>query len=253
MTIIESPKNKIIKYINQLPSKKSSTHFIMEGEKYINDAPPHIEIESYVVSATFASNIDISRYAQDVYVVKDSLFKTISDTITPSGIMAICKKQAPSLQSLLAKKPSFVLVLEDLKDPGNLGTIIRTAEAANVDFIVLTKNSVDVYNRKVLRSTAGAIFYIPIVQNADIKDMASLKEAGFTLVSSSLCASQHHYDLDMTKNIAIVIGNEATGLSEKMFDITQQRVKIPMLGKSESLNASVAAGILIYEVLRQRV
>ena len=249
---IESNTNKIVKYVRALDKKRDNIHYIIEGERYIKNAPSHIEIDSYFVSETYAKSNHIEETKADVYIVKDSVFKTMASTINPSGMLALCKKNIKTLTDLLDKGPNCVLILENLQDPGNMGTIIRTAEAFGVDFVAITKNSVDVYNRKVLRATAGAIFHISIVQDIDLTDIQLIKDNGLELCVTSLDAVKYHTQIDFSKKNAIVIGNEANGVSENLKAMSNTLVKIPMVGKSESLNASVAASLILYESFKGR-
>ena len=145
------------------------------------------------------------------------------------------------------------MALDDVQDPGNLGTIIRTLDAAGIDSLILSKGCADVYNPKVVRSTMGAIFRVDTKYVDDLKsELLSLKEKGYNVITTSLKTNKYIYDIDFSKKTVIVIGNESNGVSKEIFDISDEMVKIPMLGKTESLNASVAAGVIIYECVRQK-
>lgn len=260
MILIESLDNKIIKYIKALDTKKGRekyNKFIIEGEKYISSIPKVWDIECYIFSESMSYKIDLRKYSSraQVYIIKDNTFKTITDTVTPQGALAICTKLEYKLENILiSEKPLFLLLLEELNDPGNLGTIIRTAESAGVCGVIISSSSVDIYNKKVLRATAGAIFYIPIIQGIDIISCCQLlKTRGIKLFSTHLKGEQYPYNLNFNEDCAIIIGNEARGLSDNILKVTDNIVKIPMIGSSDSLNASVAGGILLYEVVRQRL
>ena len=152
------------------------------------------------------------------------------------------------------KKNGFYVICEEINDPGNLGTVIRTAHAAGVDGVILSKGSVDLYNSKVLRSTMGSVFKIPVVQDADIKETADLMHKyGIKLFAAHLKGKKQHYEANYTKGCAFMLGNEARGLSEESAAICDELIKIPMPGGAESLNASVAAAVLIYEAVRQKL
>ena len=147
----------------------------------------------------------------------------------------------------------IILVLDNIQDPGNLGTIIRTADSCNLKQIVITKATADPYNSKVLRSTMGAIFRVNIIESEDIVDsLLEMKDNGFEIVTTSLQTENLIYDVDYRKKV-IIIGNEANGVEEKVENISDIKVKIPMLGKTESLNASVATGIILYEYVRKKI
>lgn len=149
------------------------------------------------------------------------------------------------------KEADYVIALDGIQDPGNLGTIIRTVDSANLKQIIVSKNTVDAYSPKVIRSTMGAIYRVNIIEVQDLEDvLKKLSNQGFDTVVTSLDTDNSIYDIDYSKKI-VVIGNEANGVSPNIMKMAKYKVKIPMLGKTESLNASVAAGIMIYEYVRQ--
>lgn len=188
-----------------------------------------------------------------VYNIPDKLLRQLTNTETPQGLVAVAKMQDTNISELRAKENLFLLVLDRLQDPGNMGTIVRTAEAAGVDAIVLTKGSVDPYNSKTLRATMGAIFHIPIIQcNDDRQWLDFVKEKGVRIFASGLKGSVDYCKPSYEGNIAIVIGNEANGVSEELLNLADSVVKIPILGRVESLNASIAAAILIYKAVEFR-
>lgn len=154
----------------------------------------------------------------------------------------------------IIKKDGFYVIAEEMNDPGNLGTVIRTAHAAGADGVILSKGSVDLYNPKVLRSTMGSVFKIPVIQNADLAQVTDLmKRSGISIYAAHLKGKKLLYELDLKNGCAFMLGNEARGLSDKAADMCDELVKIPMPGNAESLNASVAAAVLIYEMVRQRL
>ena len=258
MAIIESSQNNIIKNIAALSQRKEREKqglFLAEGLRFVNEIPPHWEIYMYVLSESFAeknNNVNLRKDVKTV-IVNDKLFNSISDTQTPQGIIAICYQKTYNISELLKGENPFLLLTEQVQDPGNLGTIIRTADAAGVNGIILSKGTVDLYNPKVLRATMGSIFHVPIIQNADIFDTLSiLKENKILTLSAHLKGDKTPYSLNLKQPTAIIIGNEGNGISDEVSQKTSYLVKLPMLGKAESLNASIAAGILLYEVVRQR-
>ena len=258
--MLESRQNKIVKKIESLKNKRDRDKtglFVVEGERFVSEIPDKSLIDLVAFSETYAKNNDIEKYFENgnAFVISDAVFKYCSDTENPQGILAVCKKQEKSLKGIIKNKDNgFYIVAEELNDPGNLGTIIRTADASAVDGIILTRGSVDLYNPKVLRSTMGAIFHIDICQNCDISETVSmLKEKGVSVYAGHLKGEKYPYDLDLKKGTAFMIGNEARGLSDKATSLCDELVKIPIPGKAESLNASMAGGILMYEVVRQRL
>ena len=254
---IESFKNKIVKEIKQLKIKKYRTEkkvFIAEGLAFVDEIPPLRKVICYVFSKSFASKNNISFYEDKapVYILKDEIFDSLSDTKTPQGIMAVVEEKRYSAEKVIEKGDFFILC-EEIKDPGNLGTIIRTADACGASGVFLTKGSVDLYSGKVLRSTMGSIFHLPIIQNTDMENIMSLfKAKGIFTMGAHLQGQKTPYETDLKKPLAILIGNETKGLSDKISSLSDSLVKIPMPGRAESLNAAVAASILMYETLRQR-
>ncbi len=184
--------------------------------------------------------------------VSDEVFQLLSDTKSPQGILAVVRQKHYRFEDLLGKVP-LVMVLENLQDPGNLGTIIRTAEGAGVTGILMSRGTADLYNPKVTRSTMGSIFRMPFLYTDQLSvDIQRLKHAGVSVCAAHL-QGKNTYDRENYRGgTAFLIGNESKGLSDEISALADVRVKIPMEGKVESLNASVAAAILMYEASRQR-
>ncbi|NLJ87926.1 MAG: 23S rRNA (guanosine(2251)-2'-O)-methyltransferase RlmB [Epulopiscium sp.] len=261
--MIESIQNKHIKWLLALQKNRKNRMkeklFVVEGIKIIEEIPNDWEIVHVFVSnsfikenALFLNKIQINK--NNIIEVSDKLFNTISDTVTPQGVLAVCKQKMFSLNDVLSIKEGFFIILEEIQDPGNLGTIIRTADAAGVDAIFITKGSVDLYNPKVIRSTMGSIFHLPIFTDMDIDNLIEkLKDNNVSTLSAHLKANIYPYQYNFNKAIALLIGNEAKGIKDSTSKKTDMLLKIPMQGKAESLNAAVAAGILMYEVVRQRI
>lgn len=169
----------------------------------------------------------------------------------PQGILAVVEKNRKNPE--LDYNQDFILILDDVQDPGNLGTIIRTADSINLKQIIVSKGCGDVYNPKVVRSSMGAIFRVEILEKENLADeIKEIKRHGFKTMATDLATDSSIYDEKYTK-CAVVIGNEANGVSKQILDIVDQKIKIPMLGKTESLNASVATGIILYEYVRQKI
>ncbi|MDK2787229.1 MAG: methyltransferase, TrmH family [Epulopiscium sp.] len=264
--MIESMQNRHIKRLVGLQKSKKNRNkekaFVVEGIKIVEEIPKDWEIDSIFVASSFKKEnpsfldrISVHRHLSEneVIEVSDKIFNAISDTMTPQGVLAICRQKSFSLEKVLTNENGFYIILEDLQDPGNLGTIIRTGDALGADGIILTKGSVDLYNPKVIRSTMGSIFHLPILTDADINDLLNeLRIRNISTLSAHLKGEKYPYQCDLRKNIALIIGNEANGIKDSTAQKTDLLVKIPMPGKAESLNAAMAAGILMYEVLRQR-
>lgn len=258
--MINSSSNKMIKEISSLMKKSSLRRekglFIAEGLKIFSELDDK-SIDSIYISETAFMNLDlnIKKKLEDktYYLVSDRIFKSISDTISPQGILAICKQKKFLFEDVLSKKNICLLILETLQDPGNMGTIFRTAEAAGVDAIIMDKTSVDVYNPKVVRSAMGAISRISHIVVEDLQESINiLKENGIKIYAAHLDGKKYYDDIRYCCATAFLIGNESRGLSEDITKVADELIKIPLHGKAESLNASVAAAILMYEFERQR-
>lgn len=258
--MIESSSNNTYKYLRSLANKKyrdASKVFLVEGTRFIKEIPEKWEIEFFAVSESYSdenSTISLKERA-NVHIFSNSLFKKICETENSQGVLAVClQKQVEFSDFVPLDKKGFYLLCEDINDPGNLGTIIRTADAAGVSAVFLSRGCVDLYNTKVLRSTMGSVFNVPVYQNVDLQNLIlNLKEVDTAIFAAHLKGEVYHYDYNFKESCAFVVGNEARGISESLALSCDQYVKIPIVGKTESLNASIAAGIIIYEVLRQRM
>ena len=189
-------------------------------------------------------------------VVSDSIFETLSDTKTPQGILAIVKRLKYTMNDLMQvknQKAPHLVVLDNLQDPGNLGTIFRTAEAAGVTGILLSKDCVDVYNPKVIRSTMGAVFRMPFLYVEDLPEkIKELQKKSIKTYAAHLRGENAYDEEDYTTGCAFLIGNEGNGLRDEVADCADCLIRIPMEGEAESLNAAVAAAVLMFEAGRQR-
>lgn len=258
--MITSSQNNLVKRLKALKNKKNREKeqvFIAEGIRFINEIPIDFEVELFAASQSFAdkNNTENLENIARLFVFDDKIFDTICDTENTQGILAVCKQKKYSLNDIsnLCTEKDFVAVCEDINDPGNLGTIIRTADACGAKAVILTKGCVDVYNSKVLRSTMGSVFHLPIITDTETNEVLSfLKANDFTTFATFLGNSIEVYNADFNKKTAIFIGNEARGISDEVASKADCLVKIPMLGQAESFNASVAAGIVMYEAVRQK-
>lgn len=247
--VISSTKNEIFRVISKLYTpkyRKQYNQFVLEGERLVNDAFKNgADIDFVVICEEYDGKIP---QHDNVYVFDKKLFNELKDTVNSQGILAVAK---------INKKVDFnfdtsktVVYLDCVCDPGNMGTIIRTCDAAGVDAIVLSKGCVDIYNPKVVRSTMASIFNVPIID--DDNTLMNLKDEGFSLAGTYLGAEKSIYDIDFSKKCVIIIGNEANGISDEVLSICDQKIIIPMIGKCESLNAAVSCAVCVYEALRQK-
>lgn len=256
--MITSTSNRQVKQVMQLQKKAKARNemdcFVVEGLKMAAEVPTDKMIQGYL-SASFYEKHGIPHQLQNVEfeIVDDKVFAQMSDTKTPQGILCLVKQYHYSLEDILGKENPLVLVLEDLQDPGNVGTIFRTAEGAGVDGIILSKNSVDLYHPKTIRSTMGSIYRMPFLYTDDLNGVLDkIKKSGVRTYAAHLEGNNTYDKEDYQTGCAFLIGNEGNGLSEKTTQAADCKIRIPMEGKLESLNAAVATALLIYEVHRQR-
>ena len=258
MQVITSKDNEIVKEVKKLKEKKyrdQSNKFVIEGTRILADAiNENADIDIIVICEECVKNIEkkmmyeIAKY--NCIYVSEQVFNTMTDVTNPQGILAVIKRKNDLAN--INYNEEIIVVLDGIQDPGNLGTILRTIDSANLKQVVVSKQTADCYNPKVVRSTMGGIFRVNVIQSENlVKDLKTMQDNGFEIVVTSLNTETSVYGIDYTKKV-IVIGNEANGVSKSVQDVANIKVKIPMLGKTESLNASVAAGIMIYEYVRKK-
>lgn len=255
--MITSSSNPKLKTISQLNKKakfrKELGLYVVEGWKMYVEAPKNEIEQVYVAEHFLEKHPEILKEHPHCEVVQDKVFTAICDTQTPQGILCIMRRKQKDIKSLMKKKNPFLILLEDLQDPGNVGTILRTAEGAGVDGVIMTKNCVDIYNPKTIRSTMGSIYRVPFFLIEDMNELLNLLKKHEIKTYAAHLAGKNNYDQeDYTKGITIMIGNEGNGLSDSLAERADCLVKIPMCGQLESLNAAMAAGIFMYEAARQR-
>lgn len=257
--MITSTSNVQIKQITALLKKskerKAQKAFVIEGRKMFEEI---CQDKARVVKAYFSESYVKEQYGgkklPDVpyEIVADSVFTAMAETVTPQGVLAIVKMPEYSLEKMISDAGTLVL-LEDLRDPGNLGTIIRTAEAAGVSGVILSKESVDIYNPKVIRSTMGAVYRVPFLYAEDFFALLQeLRSRDIRLLAAHLKGEKTYDKADYSGKVGILIGNEANGLSGEAAELANEKVLIPMAGNVESLNAAVAAALLMYEAFRKQ-
>ena len=261
MQVISSKENELIKHIKKLKDKKErdiSNEYIIEGVKLIQEAiQEKAKIKQIIIceecekAEAIPKEImyEIARY-ECIYITK-KLYNYLTEVKTPQGILAVIEKE--SNEKNIDYTQEIIVALDGIQDPGNLGTILRTVDSIGLTQILVSKDTADSYNPKVVRSTMGAIFRVKIIECEDLeKTLKEIKRHKFEIVVTSLQTKNSIYDIDYKKKV-IVIGNEANGVQEKIQQLADKKVKIPMLGKTESLNASVATGIILYEYVRQKL
>lgn len=262
MQVISSKENEIIKNIKKLKEKKYrdlNNEYIIEGIKVIQEAiQENAKIKQIIICDDCEKNSNISQEMMyeiakyECIYVTNKIFTSLTDVKNPQGIMAIVEKNS-SKEEEIDYNQDVIVALDDLQDPGNLGTILRTVDSIGINQILVSKGTADSYNPKVVRSTMGAIFRVKIIECEDLeKTLKEIKKHKFEILVTSLQTENSIYDIKYNKKV-IVIGNEANGVEEKIQNMADVKVKIPMLGKTESLNASVATGIILYEYVRQKI
>ena len=270
MKLITSGENQIYKAVAQLKLKKyrdEQKKYLIEGPNLIREALQNGgEIETIIRSSEFpeedfeTEKLDPALTDAEVAVMSPGLFRKLSDTETPQGILAVVRKKVYSEEEFFAADPdrtyhkSNIIVLDRLQDPGNIGTILRTADAAGYMGAVLLKGTADIYSPKIVRAATGSLFRLPVLF-ADTPGQAVrlLKEHNRKIICTALSGSRYYYDVELAENAAVIIGNEGNGVCEEFLERSDIVVKIPMEGTVESLNAAVSAGIMMYESVRQRL
>lgn len=261
--MITSTSNQQMKQLTALLKKskerKEKGLFVVEGTKMVAEAPAQW-VQMIYISQTYESAPEHKDFLNSLKkkgiayeVVADNVFKAISDTQTPQGILALVKIPVYTLEQMLQKDKTHLLILESIQDPGNLGTMIRTGEGAGITGIIMNKTTVDLFNPKTIRSTMGSIYRVPFYITENLEEtLKFLKENGVNLLAAHLKGTVSYDEADYTTSTGFLIGNEGNGLSDEIADLAAQYIRIPMEGKVESLNAAISATLLMYEANRQR-
>lgn len=263
--IIESLDNSKIKEIRSLHKKKYRKNhgkYLIEGKRIVIEALRHgTKIDKVIITPEFCDAITLQEIGSeselkniDVLMVTKKVFNSLATTDSPQGIMAVVYKENLTLDEVLANIPEnpFIVTLERVQDPGNMGTIIRTAEAAGVDLIVVTKSSTDPYGDKALRSSMGAVFLIPIIEVEGMDWIERLRKRQIRFIATDLSAKKSYSEVEYKGGVNIIIGNEGHGISRELLDQADEKTVIPIYGNIESLNASIASGILLYKARESR-
>lgn len=261
MQVITSKENEMIKNIKKLKEKKyrdQENKFIVEGIKMVQEAileqasiDKIVICEDCINDGTIEQELLYEIAKKDCIYVSEKVFESITDVTNPQGILAIINKQ--NAEEQINYNEDIIVVLDGIQDPGNLGTILRTIDSVGLTQVILSENTADSYNPKVVRSTMGAIHRVKILKtNNIIETLKNVQKNKYKVISTSLQTDKSIYDIEY-KKLAIVIGNEANGVSEEVLKLSDAKIKIPMLGKTESLNAAVATGVILYEYVRNKI
>ncbi|MET2984649.1 TrmH family RNA methyltransferase [Aureibaculum conchae] len=255
---ITSVHNSFIKEILQLQNKsrvrKNTGHFVIEGKREISLA---IKGNYQLLQVLYCDEIydydNLESYQTEIIKISKQVYQKIAQRDSTEGIIAIAESKNFDLQSLNIKSINpLILVAEAPEKPGNIGALLRTADAANVDAVLIANPKTDIYNPNIIRSSVGCVFTNQIATGSTSEIIKFLKQHNINIYCAALTASKQYQALDYTKKSAIVVGTEATGLSEEWLKNSTQNIIIPMQGQIDSLNVSVSAAILIFEAKRQR-
>lgn len=252
--VITSRENKIFKLAKLLKTSKGRTEknmFLIEGMRSVCDAiKKGADIECVILKDGTMPDFDINA---PVYTFAPRLFDEVSETVTPQGVIAICHIKKVALEDILLQNKNCVVMCEKLQDPGNIGTVIRTAHASFCGGVILTKGSCDLYNPKIVRATMSGIFSIPVLQNVESKQTIEyFRKNGYRIVAGALIENcVDLYSADLGGKTLVIIGNEGNGVESDTLALCDTVIKIPMHADAESLNAAVAGAVMMYEHYRQ--
>lgn len=247
--MLTSVKNEKVKNWRKLKKKKERDHkgqFIIEGFHLIEEADKG---DWQIAEIIYQEGVDIQEewHKYPLYEVADHVMAAVSDTQTPQGIIAVVNKKM-----VKPGESKRLLLIDQVQDPGNLGTMIRTADAAGFDTVILGKGTVDIFNQKVLRATQGSIFHLHVYESELESEIIQLQEAGVTVWSTGLDHAVPYHELPIPERVAIIVGNEGAGVDPVLMNKASANVMIPIYGKAESLNVGIAAAILMYHVIPKR-
>lgn len=258
MQILSKEKLKQIYKLKTEKGREKEGKFLIEGLRLCEEALTSFwEVELLLFPSKFIlspkgkkAERRLERITREVYRISNKEIERLADTQTPQGVFAVVKKKEFFLEKTFIKNATLLLGMDNIRDPGNLGTVIRTADAAGVNGVLLSRGCVELYNPKVIRSTMGSVFHLPVIEKLNLKDIIpQLKSSGFKIFASEVGEGKDYTKVNYPEKICLLIGSEASGIGKEVLNLADERIKIPIYGKAESLNASVAAGILLYEMV----
>lgn len=249
-----SPRVRAVKKLAKRKARQETGQFLVEGPLAVAEAVasrPDLVVDIYLTPAAAdrADYLSAARAAgSGIHTVSETVLAVMADTVTPQGVVAVCRVPHASLADVVAARPRLVAVLHEVRDPGNAGTIIRAADAAGADAVILTGDSVDAYNPKVVRSTTGSIFHLPVAHSS-LEDAAeALRGAGLRLIAAELGGDELTSVPELLRDpTAWVFGNEAHGLDAAAVALADRAVRLPIYGHAESLNLATAASVCLYQ------
>lgn len=261
ITSLQNTTVKLAASLKQRKHREAAGMFIAEGVRLVEEAIAsnwQIEACLFTEQALSAKRVQamlrtLTEKGVRTIQVSEPVYAKISDTEQPQGIMALIRTNSCTLQTALGTERPLLVILDGLQDPGNLGAVIRTADAAGATAVILLKGCTDIYAGKAVRATMGSMFHLPVVERVDHEALISLlEEKGIALLATSLDAARSYFTIDFKQPAAIVFGNEGQGVSRVLLDKAKERIYIPILGRAESLNVAASAAVILYEAVRQR-
>jgi TrmH family RNA methyltransferase len=259
--MIDNPRSPRVRAVAKLAKREARSEtglFLLEGPQSVSEAlafRPELLVELYATPTAWEKHAGLGALATsaglDVEFVTEGVLDTMADTVTPQGIIAVCRQFPTSVKDILSSEPRLIAILEEVRDPGNAGTIIRAADSAGADAVILTGRSVDVYNPKVVRATTGSLFHLPVAAGAELESVIErVKSIGMQVIAADIKGG----DLLAARNsgalagpTAWLFGNEARGLTDEHYALADQVISVPIYGHAESMNLATAASVCLYE------
>jgi len=259
--MLENPRSPRVRGVAKLAKKSARTEsglFLLEGPQAVAEAlrfRPHLVVELYATPSAVERHPEIARTADDeglaLEFVTEEVLDAMADTVTPQGFIAVCRQFPTAVKDVFSASPKLVAILEEVRDPGNAGTIVRAADAAGADAVVFTGRAVDLYNPKVVRSSTGSIFHVPVAVGAELEDVLDrARAAGLTVLAADVKGDDLlsvRRDGVLAHPTAWLFGNEARGLPDEQLALADRVVTVPIYGHAESMNLATAASVCLYE------
>ena len=257
--MIDNPRSPRVRAVAKLAKRSARAEtglFLLEGPQALREAlafRPELLVEVFAARGALERHPELARGLAAAGIapepVSDAVLEAMADTVTPQGVVAVCRCFPVAVEELLAGGPRLVAILHEVRDPGNAGTITRAADAAGADGVILTGRSVDVYNPKVVRSTTGSIFHLPITQGGSLEDAAgAVRAAGLRVLAADIAGEELPTLQGMlAEPTAWLFGNEAHGLADAELALAERTVRVPIYGHAESMNLATAASVCLYQ------
>ncbi|WP_394768502.1 TrmH family RNA methyltransferase [Lacisediminihabitans sp.] len=259
--MLDNPRSPRVRSVAKLAKREARAAtglFLLEGPQAVAEAMtfrPQLVVELYATPTAIERYTDIAQAAVDAGVdvefVTEQVLEAMADTVTPQGIVAVCHQFPTSVKDILRSEPKLIAILEEVRDPGNAGTIIRAADAAGADGVIFTGRSVDLYNPKVVRASTGSIFHLPVAVGAELESVLErAREAGLTVLAADVKGEdllEARRDGTLAAPTAWLFGNEARGLTDEHFALADRAITVPIYGHAESMNLATAASVCLYE------